>query len=233
MDNEAGVATVSLREAAQRLREFEQYKKPGSKLARSELLNLLQTGRITASVIPPTEKQPILDLPSSFWATFSENRFKEIAIDSEKNREGVLYLTLSEIAPYYVKWLKAHIEEEWEDELLSALRLKSKIAATIRLHEWRRFLEEANLTPTADLPKKGRGRPPAENWKEALTAVAALLILAEGREPQAKGLATQAVELAKLKDTGPAPDTVAAQIAEIYAVADELRTRKAGIKPAK
>src|SRR4051794_20833914 len=107
---------LSLREVARRLRGFEQFAKAGSTLAKTELLNLLQTGKLTASAIAPTHAAPFLDLPSRFWITFSPIRFDRIEKNSTKRRPGVLYVEMREIADHYAKWFETHNQQGNEDQ---------------------------------------------------------------------------------------------------------------------
>jgi hypothetical protein len=222
---------LSLREAARLLRNYKEFEKERSKLAKTELLNLLRVGNLTASAIVPTQRAPIVDLPSRFWLTFPPERFDQISRNPQKkSRPGIIYVEVREIAEYYVEWVRTHPDDDTKDELISALKTQTQSEIIIRSDEWQRFVTSEHLTEQPpELPKRRRGKPALESWKEVLTYVAAELMVEPGKEPPAADVATTAAEKARKVVSDPRlvpkPATIADQVHMIYDLAREQRLK--------
>lgn len=231
---------MSLREAANRLAGYGQFRRTGSRGTR-ELLKLLQSQKIRAAFDFPSEARSRIDIPARFWLDTSSGDFQN-QLYSRHRRHGQFLIDPAKFIDQYAAWfsdnyLGERISPERRTtaaaEVTSALvGIKTKKEVYILESEWARFVKDNGLDEAEhwnEVARSTRGRRPREGWEIVLVEVAAEMLArqAQGQiiEDKQSRIAEGALSRAKLPSGAALElkrDTVAKKISEILTKTDKL-----------
>jgi hypothetical protein len=169
--------TITLRDVGRRLAQLRHSR---DKVASDELLELLQSGKITAGFRFPKPTILWVKIPSDYWVPVTSAEFRQIRHSSKKRNSGIYTVSPGEFAEDIVTQVneqlaikEAEASEEWKSVLKATTH---SYEVEIAEREWADYLARNNLTEPGPEIKSKSGRNQKKGWRDLSVIISAYII---------------------------------------------------------
>jgi hypothetical protein len=218
---------MALSAVAKRLVETPLVRK-SKRSGRSELLELLRSGQLTARISFPSNQSPTFQVSTRYWIEITEGTFQaDMVLKTAEGRHAEHLIPAKKFISNYAEWFLSHGSSD-RSELESAMaRVGKRLEPYILEEEWDQLLETMpNLRErqvSSDV-RRSAGVSESVKWGSILVSVAAIMSLED--------LTDREVAKRALEDVGTDAgltkvETVAKKVAEIR----KKQTKLSGYKP--